>query len=781
MKKNTSHFTYGHLYQTIFMILFLFCFAYLIAYLNINFPFLLNSDDSSELILSHILSDGFSPVTNQWFYSTELRFLNTQLVFSFFFKLLNNWHLVRIASTIFMIVIMILSLYFLLSEINLKKYFFPAATILILPFSSEYFNFVLKGAYYIPHITISFTSIALLLKSIKAKKNKAYVYMISLFLLSFLAGLGGPRQVIITNIPMLLSACFFVFFDTYIQKDKSKNNLSANHTSLFVTTKKHHKFVIVSLISFVFSLFGFFINTKVLSQLFDFKVYNTTFDTFSFNDIETLFNSFIVDQGYIKNNVISFSLFNNIVCLIWIVVFLISIVLVVKKHSNNFVLFYFITFTIISYISFGILIIFTNQGLANRYSLPVIILSIPCTMIFFELINHKKNYLFLYLFLILLVLGSLFNYNRIIDNETNSELIRINNVLINNGYLNGYATFWNANVITELSNGEIEVWDWGDTNVDFGCIDQTYKWLQRKSHITNHPQGKVFWILNETQNQNFHFTKNVSKSHLIYETPSEINWDQLDSAKKITRYYVYGFDSYDEMYSLVGNYNFTDIKPIQKDDTFLTNKVTIYPDEYTVIIYGSSLSDCDIKLTYNATVKYNHEFTIWSRPLEIPMQNITHTDECIVLHFYISDVANNFQVNITNNDYEEAIVNYVKLTKKYIYYANLYDAKYTKNCTNLQGTRIMYPNSYFYGPYISLPPGTYILECEGENLSHLTYDATCNSAENQFTTRELQKNENNLSYEITIDNYSEKCEFRFYNFSEQIIKINDIRVSLKLD
>ena len=163
------------------------------------------------------------------------------------------------------------------------------------------------------------------------------------------------------------------------------------------------------------------------------------------------------------------------------------------------------------------------------------------------------------------------------------------------------------------------------------------------------------------------------------------------------------------------------------------------------------------------------------------MQKITHTDECIVLHFYISDVANNFQVNITNHDYEEAIVNYVKLTKKYIYYANLYDAKYTKNCTNLQGTRIMYPNSYFYGPYISLPPGTYILECEGESLSHLAYDAICNSAENQFTTRELQKNENNLSYEITIDNYSEKCEFRFYNFSEQIIKINDIRVSLKLD
>ena len=52
------------------------------------------------MLLSHVLnSDGLAILSNKWFYSTELRVLNTQFVFKlclFLFPV--NWHAARMLS-----------------------------------------------------------------------------------------------------------------------------------------------------------------------------------------------------------------------------------------------------------------------------------------------------------------------------------------------------------------------------------------------------------------------------------------------------------------------------------------------------------------------------------------------------------------------------------------------------------------------------------------------------------------------------------------------------------
>jgi len=62
------------------------------------------------------------------------------------------------------------------------------------------------------------------------------------------------------------------------------------------------------------------------------------------------------------------------------------------------------------------------------------------------------------------------------------------------GYRNGYATFWNANILTELSDGTIDVW----------CVDtfgprtpqspDLYRWLQLRSHDHALPTGRTFLV-----------------------------------------------------------------------------------------------------------------------------------------------------------------------------------------------------------------------------------------------------------------------------------------------
>ena len=59
------------------------------------------------------------------------------------------------------------------------------------------------------------------------------------------------------------------------------------------------------------------------------------------------------------------------------------------------------------------------------------------------------------------------------------------------GYEYGVAFFWQANIITELTNGKIEMWtlEWDDE-------DEAYRvreWLQKRDHLDQFPE-KFFFI-----------------------------------------------------------------------------------------------------------------------------------------------------------------------------------------------------------------------------------------------------------------------------------------------
>ena len=60
---------------------------FLLLYLNGRIDRLLDSDMSSEMILGQLLARNNGILSDQWYYSTELRVLNTQLIYALFFRL----------------------------------------------------------------------------------------------------------------------------------------------------------------------------------------------------------------------------------------------------------------------------------------------------------------------------------------------------------------------------------------------------------------------------------------------------------------------------------------------------------------------------------------------------------------------------------------------------------------------------------------------------------------------------------------------------------------------
>lgn len=72
----------------------------------------LDSDAASELVLAKHLADaGGGIMSKNWYYSTELEFLNDQLAFELMFFLTDNWRVVRMGGTLILITLLLISLY----------------------------------------------------------------------------------------------------------------------------------------------------------------------------------------------------------------------------------------------------------------------------------------------------------------------------------------------------------------------------------------------------------------------------------------------------------------------------------------------------------------------------------------------------------------------------------------------------------------------------------------------------------------------------------------------
>lgn len=95
-----------------------------IFYYNMNREGLLSSDMSSELVLANLLSKENALLSNKWIYSTELRVINTQVVYSILFHFFSDWSLVRALGNLIMLIGLVISGCFMLCMVGINKKIF---------------------------------------------------------------------------------------------------------------------------------------------------------------------------------------------------------------------------------------------------------------------------------------------------------------------------------------------------------------------------------------------------------------------------------------------------------------------------------------------------------------------------------------------------------------------------------------------------------------------------------------------------------------------------------
>ena len=455
----------------------------LLLYLNGRINKLLDSDMSSEMVLGQLLAQNNELMTTKFYYSTEMRVLSIQLVFALCFKLFRDWHVIRMVVMACLWVILIVAYYFLCRAMECRKYFLLTALLLFAPVSSCYFEFMLVAACYIPYVAIAFAALALNEVYFKAQPDRKKFWLVVSVLLALVAGLGGPREIIALYAPLGLAAA--------AELVRERNNET-----------KRQQFIYAAFVG-ASALIGYALNMLVLARIYTFSTWGSL--------------EFMLADGAR----IAGSTFLFVLSVAWIVL-TIGCIVYAYTHKVSEGYRRLAGFVSAGYVVYILLYFLTWMTFNERYGLLNTVLSVPLFAVALKEVRVKEHWkkAVTAVFLAAVAAGCVLLLVRMdgVDETLGKRVIA--DKLVAEGYENGYATFWNGNVMTELSGGKIQMWVWRDATWDqHGTdVDAMYQWLQLTSHDTERPAGKVFVLFSRKEFENNPWKQNLQPEDVIYES-----------------------------------------------------------------------------------------------------------------------------------------------------------------------------------------------------------------------------------------------------------------------
>ncbi|MCI5857827.1 MAG: hypothetical protein MR016_10780 [Agathobacter sp.] len=501
-------------------------FLVLCVFQNHYMDAMLSSDDASEMILAKLLSENGGILSSQWYYSTEIRVLNAQLIWSILFRFIGSWHVVHLLGNIICFGISLVCLWVLCRAFRMQKVFPILGAFLLIPVSDLYYAFVLQNVCYIPYIATIFVMFAGLVYFVdKSSGKRAKVIMGLIIALSVINGMGGARQLLTFYLPFVAAVILYLCFWA---EDTPKEN---RHIGSYM------------LLSFLGAAAGYMINSRILSRRYFFAQYGEIrYSSFSWNRVIEVINGWLNTLGYKSGGkLFSITTLFNVTAGITILLAVYSIVRILKDRSVRWQIRLFALYYAAAFAAYILLYSMTDMDYSDRYNLPVTACSYVLIFAYFS--DRAKNngkerrriITGLTLFTVLLIGCGIFNYYPRVRGYNGNPRKDAVIAAVDNGYTCGYATFWNANISTELSDGKLEMWAWTDYPEDITELNAFPQWLRKVSHDTP-PQQKVCVLLSAEEAQKFSFVGRIGAEHLVYESDA---------------YVVYGFESVEELREVV--------------------------------------------------------------------------------------------------------------------------------------------------------------------------------------------------------------------------------------
>lgn len=445
---------------------------------------------ASEMILADILNQEGTLFSAEWYYSTELRVVSPLVLYQIGLRLFDSWHWARTFAIAVMHLGVILSFLYMARAAGMKESAVYCAATLILPISQAYTFLFAYGGFYAAYFAMTCLVIGVVLRAHASRRKVLLGFF--LVLTGVWSGMTGVRMLMILGVPLIF-ACAAALFGRVRSSASGKEVWGSAQFSMMCAASVHLAGMLV----------GYIINMHVLTQRYSFQSHNHV-KLVSFGPERVLeqirhwFGFFGYEPGCELLSLEGLASWTavGIVCLA-----MVSVYILLKKGTQYGLTAFesMVPLFALCALAVGILTNGTTERGYNGYNevYPIayyisgVLMTIASAFMLMEKLPCRiwkggiRTLLLLALSMAFFLEARSYTKNYYRASEANYEATA--QWLSENGYTRGFATFWYGNLLTEASDGQLDMYVlWGWTS------DELAQWLQKKSHFEQLPEGKVF-------------------------------------------------------------------------------------------------------------------------------------------------------------------------------------------------------------------------------------------------------------------------------------------------
>ncbi len=500
----------------------------------------IDSDMAGEMVLADLLNKEGGIFSSNWGYSTEIRVFYLQIFYRIALLIFpHNWYAAHMLGQAAWMLLLAGCYLYAARGVGLKSSGAWGAAALMCPFGIWYLWYGPFGGFYIPHMVLLLLSFGFAVRIVySSQKIKIFLYLLLLALVSFINGLGSIKGILALYLPMCVAAVFLILFALQQHPD--------------IVPKTELRYLAVSIYTLVFAGIGYLINSKILAAHYSFSTHNDRI--WGSLDLSLLLKTWCeflsllgfpsTELSFVPVKVELFSLYGILgaLSLVLILLAVLSLIALIRHSASlpkeGLIAFY--TFLAICLVQGAVFAFTTGSDSPNPsyWLTPIpfifIILQLAWQIVPFRFSFSRKS--LAVIFMVCVTGVSISTVHTFFSDPLRAvpELEPVAAWLSQNGYTNGYASLWNCNIMTEWSNGQLDMRAVNEYTLD---VTQTNTWLERLDHVTP-PEGKVFLALSAQELWGAH-KESIRNDYNVY-------WDEND-------YLVMAFDSYDEMVTALQN------------------------------------------------------------------------------------------------------------------------------------------------------------------------------------------------------------------------------------
>ena len=494
----------------------------------------LDADMSSEMMLARLQNEEGTLLSRSWYYSTELRVVSPVPLFQLGLLLFpGNWQAARTLATAVMLAGILASFLYFARKARMGAAGVVMAAILALPFSDVYAYVGFYNGGYSVYLMLVFVLLGLVLGMEQSKRRPARLAVIAL--LSLWGGMGGIRMMLFLALP-LAGACAVELFDALRREERIAQALRGGLSSRLSAAA----------VIFAATAAGYAVNEKVLTRLFDYDHYSGI--ALSMPSSEVFFAQLTGIAEFFGCRASSrlFSARGVASLLGFAMMGLCALALCVllrrrregRLSAENGMLLVFTVFSV----ALGMMVNVLTGNYFVRYYLPGLLMLVVMLLLAWQGTACKNRMLRAAVPLAIaavfaLEAGICLRQDQRMDEAPYEKAA---DWLLQNGYTQGFATFWNAATLTEATNGAITVYTMPDPywQDDYKSLTML-RFLQEKEKVerveSGALEGGVFVLL--TDEELAQGVPYADGNRLICRTEagSIYGYDSLDSLRAAAR------------------------------------------------------------------------------------------------------------------------------------------------------------------------------------------------------------------------------------------------------